>query len=295
MPFPTPGRHFPTKDEMADYLEAYARQFRLPVRSGVRVTKLTKQDGLFRVVAGYHRFQADNVVVAMSSWQQPRVPEAASDLSPDILQLRSTEYRNPEQLREGVVLVVGAGNSGAEIALDVAGAHQTLLSGPDTGHVPIRLDGLSGRIAVPIVQRIVFHRLLTTNTPMGRKARPKMLSRGEPLVRVKPKILAAAGVERVPRVVGARDGRPLLEDNRVVDVANVIWCAGFEPDFSWIDLPVFSEKWPDHDRGVTDEPGLYFVGLKFLYAVSSALIHGVGRDAAGIAQLIANRRTPAMV
>ncbi|MGH8871066.1 MAG: flavin-containing monooxygenase, partial [Acidimicrobiia bacterium] len=290
MPFPAPPRHFPTKDEVADYLESYAREFELPVRTGVKVDALKKKNGRFLVTVGGHTFEADNVVVAMSSWQQPRIPAAASELSPDIFQLNSTEYRNPAQLQKGDVLVVGAGNSGAEIALDVAARHRTLLSGPDTGHVPIRLEGLSGRLAVPIVQRFVFHRLLTTSTPMGRRVRPKVLSRGEPWVRVKPKHLEAAGVERVPRVVGAAEGLPMLEDNRVVDVANVIWCTGFEPDFAWIDLPVFGEKWPTHERGVVaDEPGLYFVGLKFLYSVSSALIHGVGRDAARIADAIAAR------
>jgi putative flavoprotein involved in K+ transport len=290
MPFPAPPGHFPTKDEVADYLEAYAREFDLPVRTGVKVDALRRKNGHFLVTAGDHRFEADNVVVAMSGWQTPRIPAGSAELSPDILQLRSTEYRNPGQLQEGDVLVVGAGNSGAEIAIDVAAEHRTLLSGPGTGHVPIRLEGLSGRLAVPIVQRFIFHRLLTTSTPLGRKARPKLLSHGEPWVRVKLKQLAAAGVERVPRMVGASGGLPMLEDNQVVDAANVIWCTGFEPSFSWIDLPVFGEKWPNHDRGVvTDEPGLYFVGLKFLYSVSSALIHGVGRDAARIADAIAAR------
>ena len=123
--------------------------------------------------------------------------------------------------------------------------------------------------------------------------RPKVLSRGAPLVRVKPKDIAAAGIERVPRVVGVRDGLPLLEDGRVLDVANVIWCTGFRPDFSWIDLPVFGEEEnePMHDRGiVASEPGLYFVGLFFLYAMSSAFLPGVGRDAKHIAKHIASSR-----
>ena len=132
--------------------------------------------------------------------------------------------------------------------------------------------------------RFVGHHVLTVDTPIGRKVRPKILSRGAPLVRVKPKDIAAAGIERVPRVEGVRDGLPVLGDGRCLDVANVVWCTGFRPDFSWIDLPVFGEeeepKEPMHERGVVaNEPGLYFVGLLFLYAMSSAFLPGVGRDA----------------
>ena len=117
--------------------------------------------------------------------------------------------------------------------------------------------------------------------PLGRRVRPKLLSHGPPLVRVKPNDLVAAGVRRVPRVVGTRNGLPLLEDQRVIEVANVIWCTGFHPGFSWIELPVFDQKgWPEHQRGIVAKmPGLYFVGLAFLYAASSTMVHGVSRDA----------------
>jgi putative flavoprotein involved in K+ transport len=139
--------------------------------------------------------------------------------------------------------------------------------------------------------RLVFHRVLTTDTPIGRKMRQKHLAGGDPLIRVKPKDLAAIGVVRVPRTVGALNGRPVLEDGRVLEVANVIWCTGYYPDFSWIDLPVFGEREePLHRRGiVVKEPGLYFVGLKFLYAASSTMIQGVSRDAEYVVQDIAAR------
>jgi len=138
---------------------------------------------------------------------------------------------------------------------------------------------------------VLFHRVLTVATPIGRKARPKVLRGGGPLIRVKPKDLAAAGVQRMPRVIGVRNGLPLLEDGRVLDVANVVWCTGFHPGFSWIDLPVFGpDGEPLHERGiVTSEPGLYFVGLHFLYSLSSVMIHGVGRDAARITDAVAAR------
>jgi putative flavoprotein involved in K+ transport len=293
MPFPADPHSFPTKDAMGDYLETYARHFQLPVRNGVRVERLSRLGDRFLVVAGDQRFEADNVVVAMAGWQRPRVPAFASELKPRIVQIHSLNYRNPSQLQPGGVVVVGAGNSGAEIALDVVPGHETWLSGPDTGHVPFRIDGLAARLLlVRFVLRVVFHRILTVKTPIGRKARAKMLHRGEPLVRTKPRDLVAAGVKRVPRVVRIENGLPVLEDGRVLDVANVIWCTGFHSGFSWIDLPVFDGNGDaTHDSGVvTSEPGLYFVGLKFLYAASSSALHGVGRDAARIADRISATR-----
>jgi putative flavoprotein involved in K+ transport len=290
MRFPAPPHVFPTKDEMADYLEAYAQRFKLPVRTGVKVERLSKQGSRFVVVAGNRQFEADNVVVAMANWQSPRLPSFARELSPGIVQMHSSAYRNPSQLQDGGVLIVGAGNSGAEIAVEVARSHPTWLSGPDTGKVPFEIDGITGRLLVPLVLRFFFHRVLTIDTPMGRKVRAKLLSHGMPLLRVKPKQLTAAGIQRVPRTVGVRGGLPVLEDDCVLDVTNVIWCTGFDPGFSWIDLPVFGEEGPMHKRGVVaNEPGLYFVGLTFLYAVSSSQIHGVGRDAAYIADQIAVR------
>jgi putative flavoprotein involved in K+ transport len=94
----------------------------------------------------------------------------------------------------------------------------------------------------------------------------------------------------VPRTTGARGGLPVLDDGRDLEVANVIWCTGFVPDFPWIDLPIFAEDGgPVHDRGIVrSEPGLYFVGLFFLYAAASSLVGGVGRDAAYIARHIAS-------
>ncbi len=292
MPFPAPPHYFPTKDEMADYLERYAARFALPVRTGVKVEQLSRQGERFLIEAGDRRFEAENVVVAMSNYQKPRVPAFAQELDPAIVQLHSSDYRNPSQLQDGAVLIVGAGNSGADIAMEVVKGHRIWMSGRDTGHVPFRIEGLAARLLlIRLVLRVFFHRVLTVDTPIGRKLRPKLLSQGGPLVRVKPKELAAAGVERVPRTVEVRDGLPVLKDGRVLDVTNVIWCTGFHPGFSWIKLPIFGEdEEPMHERGVVaDEPGLYFVGLHFLYAASSAEIHGVGRDAEHVVATIASR------
>lgn len=293
LPFPAPPNYFPTKDEMADYLESYARQFALPVRTGVRVERLSRQGDRFLVVAGDRRFEADNVVVAMANHQKPRTPSFATDLDPAIVRLHSFEYRNPSQLQPGPVLVVGAGNSGSELAKEaVRAGHQTWMVGRDVGQIPFRIAGLAGRlILVRLVLRGLFYRVLTVDTPVGRRVRPKLLHGGGPLIRVRRKDLAAMGVQFGPKVAGVRNGLPQLEDGRVLDVKNVIWCTGFHPGFSWIDLPVFdSYGEPRHEGGVVaSEPGLYFVGLHFLYALSSEMVHGVGRDAGRIAARIARR------
>jgi putative flavoprotein involved in K+ transport len=291
MRFPAPPHSFPTKDEMADYLETYASRFKLPVRTQVKVDRLSRQGRRYVIAAGDRQFEAEHVVVAMSSYQSPRVPAFGRELDPGIVQLHSSEYRGPQQLREGAVLIAGAGNSGAEIAIEAVRSHRVCVSGRDTGHIPFRINGASGRLLLPFLFRVVFHRILAVSTPLGRKARPSVISKGGPLIRVKPDDLKAAGVERVPRVSGVRNGLPLLEDGRTLDVANVVWCTGFHPGVSWIDLPGFAnDREPEHDRGIVPgEPGLYFVGLHFLYSLSSTMIHGVGRDAERIAGTIAAR------
>jgi putative flavoprotein involved in K+ transport len=193
------------------------------------------------------------------------------------------------------VLIAGAGNSGSELAIELsARGHRVWISGRDTGHLPFRIDGLAARMFLcRFFLRFLFHVLLSERTPLGRRVRRAIHGRGGPLIRVMPGDLARAGVERAPRVAGVRDGLPQLDDGRVLDVANVVWCTGFHPGFSWIDLPVFDQQHePLHQAGVAkDAPGLYFVGLHFLYALSSAMIHGVARDAARIVDAITARRS----
>jgi len=287
-PFPAPGISFPTKDELGDYLAAYAARFGLLVRTGARVYGLSREADRYVVTTASGRLEADHVVVATGACQNPKVPDFALELDPAILQLHSSQYRGPSQLREGSVLIVGAGNSGAEIAFDVCRTHAIWVSGKPTGQIPVRHGPNAARFVFPVV-RFIAHHVLTLKTPMGRKLRPTFVSHGAPLIRVKLKDLAAAGVEQVARTVGVRGGRPLLADGRTPDVANVIWCTGFKPDFRWIDLPMFgADGWPLHDRGVArTAPGLYFVGLPFQFAASSDVLPGVGRDADYIAKHIA--------
>jgi putative flavoprotein involved in K+ transport len=289
-PFPAKGWSFPTKDDMADYLQAYAARFELPVRSGVAADGLRKEGDRYVISSGERRFEADNVIVASGAFHVPKVPAFAAELDPGIVQVHSSAYVSPSQLREGPVLVVGAGNSGAEIALEVSGTHPTLLAGKVPGQIPVRHGGVPSRIVIAVI-RFLGHHVLNTGTPIGRKVRPKFLTRATPLIRTREKDLAAAGVERGPKVAGTRDGLPVLGEERVLDVANVIWCTGFRLDFSWIDLPVFSEDGqPMQDRGVVEtEPGLYFLGLEFLYAATSAVLPGVGRDAEYVARHVARR------
>lgn len=292
MPYPDQSWSFATKDEMADYLESYAREFELPIRHRVEVTRLSRGGERFLASTTDGDIEADNVVVAMSSWQVPRIPRFASQLDPRIFQCHVSDYKNPGQIEVGPVLVVGAGNSGAEISKELASnGHQVWVSGPSTGELPFRPESRVGRIMMPIVGKVFLHRLFASSTPIGRKLRPKFLSKGEPLLRVKTRDLAELGVERVGRTVGVVDGYPELDDGSVMDVANVVWCTGFEPGFSWIDLPVFDDEGRvTHERGVaTAEPGLFFVGLKFLYAPSSSTLLGVGRDAGYVADRIAWR------
>ena len=295
MGFPAAAWHYPTKDEVAEYLESYAARFQLPVRGGVRVDGLTRQGDRYLVSAGERRFEAANVVVASGAYHHPLVPSFAPELDPGILQLHSSGYRRPAQLQEGGVLVVGAANSGAEIAVELSGAHRTWLSGRHPGSEPTRAGSRLDRLLTPPFWFFISQ-VLTVDTPIGRKLRPKLMGAGTPLARVRRRDIAAAGIERVPRTAGARDGLPVLEDGRALEVANVVWCTGYRPDFSWIDLPVTDDDGqPRHDRGVVaGQPGLYFVGLFFQSAVSSALVGGVGRDAEQIVARIAARK-PAKV
>jgi putative flavoprotein involved in K+ transport len=293
MPFPGAQNEFPTKDEMADYLEAYAARHRLPVRSSTRVERLTREGDHYVVEAGGRRLEARHVVVAMSSYQRPITPAFAEQLAPEITQLHSVHYRRPAQLPEGDVLLVGAGNSGAEIAIDlVKSGRRVWVAGRDVGQVPFPVrNSLVRRFILPFVFRVVFHRLLTIDTPFGRKARPDFIGRGLPLIRTRSQDLASAGVTRVGRVAGVKNGQPLLDDGTVLPVSGVVWCTGFDLGRSWIQLPVFDERGePKQVRGVVPgEPGLYFVGPHFLYSASSTMIHGIGRDASRVADVIAQR------
>ena len=288
MRFPAPPLSFPTKDEVADYQAAYAARFKLPVRTSVHVDGVDHDGRRFVVTAGQDTYEADNVVAATGACRVPKVPAFAPALKASVTQLHSSRYKSRSQLRDGDVLVVGAGNSGAEISLELARTRRVWLAGTPSGEIPFPHGAGAAAFALPLVRFLALH-VLNVDTPVGRKAQPKFLHRGAPLVRTKINDLVAAGVERVPRVVGVGDGLPRLADDRVLDVANVIWCTGFKTDFTWIHLPVFGEDGrPAQYRGaVTSQPGLYFVGLEFQYAALSGVLPGISRDASYVAKHIA--------
>jgi putative flavoprotein involved in K+ transport len=285
--FPAPRWSFPTKDEMGDYLEDYAVRFDLPVRSGVFVDRVYRDADCYVIETGLDTFEADNVIVATGAHRIPKLPGFASELDARITQLHTVDYRNPAQLREGGVLVVGVGNSGAEIAFELAQTREVCQSGIPSAEIPVRHGSIPSRFVLPVIRFVGAH-VLTVRTPMGRKARPRFLAMATPLIRIKSKDLLAAGIERVPRVVGVRDGLPLLADGRLLEVANVVWCTGFDYDFSWVDVPGLDNSEPLHERGVVPSaPGLYFVGLRFQYAPVSDVLPGVGRDAAHVVKHLA--------
>ncbi len=292
MAFPGRGSRFPTTNEMADYLEEYAERFELPVRPRVHVDRLSREAGRYVVTAGDDRYEAENVVVATGVMQVPVFPPFAAELDPGIKQVHSNDYRSPAQLQEGDVLVVGAAHSGGDIAFEVARAgHRTVLSGRGTGQLPFSIESRRARTVSPLL-KLLATRVLTMDTPLGRKMRPEIRSHGGPLLRVRSADLESAGVERVfARTAHVDNGRPVLEDGRVLDVANVIWCTGFRPDYRWIDLPLeYENGYPRQYRGVVDSlPGLYFLGMLFLHSFSSMLVLGAGRDSERVVKHIASR------
>ena len=292
LPFPGERWSYPGKDEVADYLESYAARFDLPVRTSTRVDRLDAADGGYVVTTGDHQIHARNVVVATGTFgRTPYLPEYAVDLDPAIRQLHSSEYRRPGQLKDGPVLVVGGSHSGTDIAYEVATTHPTVLCGRDPGQIPVRLEKKGARLFFPVFLFLGKH-LLTRRTPMGRKEMQEIRYHGGPMLRVKREDLLARGVERVhERVAGVQDGRPVLDNGRVLDVANVVWGTGFRQVFDWIKLPVFGpDGWPEEMRGVaTGAPGLFFCGLCFQFAFSSMVLPGVGRDAEFVAKRIVAR------
>ena len=186
------------------------------------------------------------------------------------------------------MLVVGAANSGAEIALEVSATHPTWLSGPHPGNEPTRAGRLDWLLTPPFW--FFISRVVSVTNPIGRRLRPRLLRTTLPLGRVRPKDLNAAGVMRLPRTISLQDGRPVMDDGQIVDVANIVWCTGYRSAFNWVEFDVFDQEGrPVHNRGVTAEPGLYFVGLFFLSSAASSLVGGVSRDASYIARHIAAR------
>ncbi len=281
-----PPHQSPTKDDVAAYLTAYAEQFALAVRSGVHVSRVSSSQGRYLLETSAGPIEADVVVVATGPNTRPFIPAAAGTLDATIVQLHSSDYRNPSSVPEGDVLVVGAGTSGTQLALELSASHRVTIAGRPTPPIPPRVSRLFGAIQWRIINTV-----LTRSTPMGRKAARGFFGRGAPLIGVGVPDLVKAGVQRVGRFTGTQDGMPVVDGAGVLEPSSIIWATGYRPDFGWIDEVALDQAgWPDTERGVAvDAPGLFFVGMPFQYAVSSGLLGGVARDAAYVAARIAER------
>jgi putative flavoprotein involved in K+ transport len=292
MPFPKIDARCPTGRQMADYLEAYATHHALPVETGVRVTGLRPTgNGGYAVETADTTYEAAQVVVASGAFQRPHVPAFAADLDPAIVQVHADEYRNPAQLPEGPVLVVGVSHSGSDLAFELSSSRTTYLSGKSHGQLPFSVDSRIARIGWPVVKLVQKH-LLTLRTPIGRKIAPAIRDGGGPLVRHRRGDLLRAGIIwSEARTVGVKDGKPQLADGQVLDVASIVWCTGYRPDYGWIRLPVLDEGgWPILVRGAAvHAPGLWFLGVPFLTGFASMLVLGAGRDADMVVKQVAAR------
>ncbi len=297
MPFPGAPWDFPGKDAVGDHLEAYATRFDLPVQLGTWVHRVRPALDGFEVETSRGRTTCRNVVVATGLGSglgsgTPQVPSFAAELDPAITQLHARDYRRPGQIPDGPVLVVGAAHSGCDIARELAATHRTTLAGRDPGQIPLSWDSRAVRVVLPVAFFLQKH-VKTRRTPIGRRDRTYVLNHGGPMLRVKRADLERAGVARThARVVGVRDGLPLLDDGSIVEATTVVWATGYRHDYSWLDLPVLDASgWPRELRGVaTDVDGLFFCGLTYQYAFASMDLLGVGRDAAYVARRIRARQ-----
>jgi putative flavoprotein involved in K+ transport len=280
MAFPAPADTYPTKDPVADYLQAYATAFNLPVRLNARVTRVSRTDEGFEVRTAEDVVHARQVVVATGPFQVPFVPPQARGLDPSVTQLHSGDYRNPQALPEGPVLVVGGGNSGFQIAEELAATRTVDLSIATT--YPMLPQRKAGRDLFWWLTRLGLLRVTVTSRP-GRR-----MSRRDFVIGTNRRRLEGKGVRFRPRLVDAEGRTVRFADHRLLeDVGVVVWATGYRPDYGWIDIPgVVGEGHVVHRRGVTGVPGLYFLGLSWQHTRGSALLGFVDEDAAFLADRI---------
>ena len=273
---------YPTRDEVVAYLEEYARTFELPVHFDSRVRSLKQHDRGFVVQVGDRELEADQVVVATGPFQVPRIPEQASSLAPDVFQAHSTAYIKPDDVPSGRVLVVGGGNTGYQIADELAATRDVALAiGSRQTPLPQKLLGRD------LFWWLTKTRLInkSVDTRIGQRARAR-----DTLIGSSARRLRRHGVALKPRVVAARDRTVEFADGTKLEVDAVIWATGYRSDYAWIQPAVIEDDGKvRHRRGVTDTPGLYFLGLSWQHTRGSALIGWVNDDAEFIAERIAER------
>jgi putative flavoprotein involved in K+ transport len=280
LPFPGDPARYPTKDEVADYLTDYALRFELPIELGSRVVAVRKTNGTYLVELDERHIEADQVVIATGPFQTPFVPPIAEGLGDEVLQMHSTGYQSPKQIPEGHVLVVGGGNTGYQIAEELSASHET--------HISI------GTAQKPLPQRILGRDLFwyLDKTGLIRKHKDtrigqRLQKNEDTLIGYRPSTLERLGIAFHPRALDANGATVTFSDDTKLDVRSVIWATGFRLDHSWIDVPVFDGAGRVvHQRGVTQSPGLYFIGLPWMHTRGSALLGFVKDDAEYLARQI---------
>jgi putative flavoprotein involved in K+ transport len=288
LPFPGDPDRYPTRDEVVAYLTEYARRFELPIEYDSRVRAVRRQDDGYVVSLDDRTYVADQVVVATGPFQVPRTPALAEQLDPAVVQLHSSAYRSPGQIPAGPVLVVGGGNTGYQIAAELATTHKVHLS--------------IGARQTPLPQRPFGRDIFSYLTTAGlmKKTRDSRLGRRlrerETLIGSSPRAAQREGVRLHGRAAAADASEIRFENGTSLRVGTVIWATGFTVDHSWIDVPIFDgDGRLEHQRGVTPVPGLYFLGLPWQHTRGSALLGWVKDDAAYLAAQIEARAgaTPA--
>ena len=281
LPFPGDPDDYPTRDEVIAYLEQYAETFELPIELNSEVRRLTHEDGRFVLDIDGRRVTADQVVVATGPFQTPFVPALTEELDPEVWQVHSTGYRRPGDVPEGTVLVVGGGNTGFQIAKELSATHKVLLSvGSKQKPLPQRMAGRD--LFWWLTKTGLIHK--TVESRLGQRLKDR-----DTLIGSSPRELKRRyGVELKPRARDASGHTVRFEDGSALEANAIIWSTGYRPDYSWINLPVLDSNGRlRHRRGVTDVPGLSFLGLTWQWTRGSALIGWVKDDAAFLAERIA--------
>jgi putative flavoprotein involved in K+ transport len=282
LPFPGDPDGYPSRDEVIEYLERYAEKFELPIEFNSNVRRLSRVDERFVLEVDGRTITADQVVVATGPFQTPYIPKLAEDLDSDVWQAHSTGYRRPSDVPEGTVLVVGGGNTGFQIAKELSSTHKVVLSvGSRQKPLPQRLAGRD--LFWWLTKTGLIHK--TVESRLGQRLKDR-----DTLIGSSPRELKHRyDVELKPRAIAASGRAVRFEDGSEVEVDAVIWATGYRPDYSWIDVPILdSAGRVRHRRGVTDVPGLYFLGLTWQHTRGSALIGWVKEDAEFIAEGIAS-------
>lgn len=281
LPFPAGADDYPGKDAVADYLDRYARQMDLPIRLGTEVTGVAGSFGSYMVSAGGRRHTAPQVVIATGPFHRPVIPSVAGGFDPAVIQLHTAEYRNPAGLPSGPVLVVGAGNSGCQVARELSASRAVHLSAGDRN--PVLPQRILGRDFFWWAGLVRFDRI-TAQSRLGRRLQTR-----DPVFGDGPRRLARRCRVRLhPRLVGAEGRTAWFTDGTTATVNSVVWATGFTVDHSLVTVPgVLDENGRIRQQGgVTSSRGLYTIGLPWQRTRGSALLGFVGRDAADITDRI---------